>query len=224
MRHAAAIIMVFLVIAAMANIAVAWACERFISVRVIDTNLIARERRTEFARDEAGPGNRGHGWVMDAYASTGTEMVRYSDTDRQSILRRSGWPFRSMCCVVEYRPDASSTWTKHVRGGLPIAGFNFLSRDVSGLGLAMGMQGIERVLPLRPLWPGFVLNTMFWASALWLLWMIPRWLRSLWWGIRHKCTRCGYPVGVSPVCTECGRTIKGLVRRGKVRGVATLSS
>jgi hypothetical protein len=215
MRRAAFVILTFLLLGAVMTVIVAWLCERYISVRMIDTNLIARERRTEFEGHEVGPDKLSHRWVMDAYSSAGAEIVRFSDTDLQAEIRRSGWPFRSMCCEVEHRSDALSHWTKSVHGGMPIKGFNFLSRDLPGMGLAMGMQGIDRVLPRRPLWIGFLLDSLFFAMSLWILWMMPRWMRSVFWGCTRKCMRCGYPVGISQVCTECGGRIHRFARRGK---------
>jgi len=64
-----------------------------------------------------------------------------------------------------------------------------------------------RALPLRPLWPGFAINTVFYAGVLWVLWATPFALRRM---IRHRrgrCAQCGYPIGQSPVCTECGAAV-----------------
>ena len=59
-------------------------------------------------------------------------------------------------------------------------------------------------LPLDPLWFGFVGNTLFYAAV--FLCTLPAWrfLRSTIRVARSRCPRCSYPVGVSPVCTECG--------------------
>jgi hypothetical protein len=68
----------------------------------------------------------------------------------------------------------------------------------------------------RPIWPGFAINTVFYAAILWLLFAAPFALRK-WRRIRRgMCAKCGYdlrgsphpsplPVGVGvPVCPECG--------------------
>ncbi len=60
------------------------------------------------------------------------------------------------------------------------------------------------ILPWRPLWPGFAINMIFYATLPWLL--IPglvalrRFLRVR----RGLCPKCAYPMGESSVCTECG--------------------
>jgi hypothetical protein len=64
------------------------------------------------------------------------------------------------------------------------------------------------VLPYLPLWPGIAINTIFYALILWLLFFAPfawRRRRRL---KRGLCPACAYPVGGSPVCTECGTTVK----------------
>jgi hypothetical protein len=65
-----------------------------------------------------------------------------------------------------------------------------------------------RLLPLLPLWPGFAINTIFYAAMLWLLWVAPGKIRRF---IRirgHRCPACGYQIapggGIGPVCSECG--------------------
>ena len=63
-----------------------------------------------------------------------------------------------------------------------------------------------RALPLRPIWPGFAINTISYVAILWLLFAFPGALRRF---IRRKrgyCTRCGYDLRINPGrCPECGR-------------------
>jgi len=64
-----------------------------------------------------------------------------------------------------------------------------------------------RALPLCPIWPGFGINTAFYAVVLWLLFAVPSSLRR-WRRIRRGlCPKCAYPVGTSEVCTECGMRV-----------------
>src|SRR5262249_17329132 len=64
------------------------------------------------------------------------------------------------------------------------------------------VQGLS--LPLQPLWPGFAINTVFYAAVLWGLFAGPFALRRTIRRRRGQCAACGYPVGASKVCTECG--------------------
>ena len=63
-------------------------------------------------------------------------------------------------------------------------------------------------LPVRPIWPGFAINTLFYAAILWMLFAAPfalqRWRRIK----RGLCPKCAYPVGTSDKCTECGTGIR----------------
>ena len=64
----------------------------------------------------------------------------------------------------------------------------------------------------RLLSAGLVLNPVMvgtGASAIllapWLVWVLVRRTRRR---SRDECARCGYPIGVSPVCTECGQVVR----------------
>ncbi len=55
-----------------------------------------------------------------------------------------------------------------------------------------------------PVWPGFAINTLFYAGILWVMFAAPFALRGRK-RIKHGlCPACAYPVGESEVCTECG--------------------
>ncbi len=63
------------------------------------------------------------------------------------------------------------------------------------------------MVPIRPVWPGFALNTLFYAALLWLLIPGPFVLRRFLRVRRGLCPKCAYPMGESAVCTECGRAL-----------------
>ena len=67
-------------------------------------------------------------------------------------------------------------------------------------------RGVE-FLPISPLWPGFAVNTLFYAVGLWLLIPGPFVLRRFIRGRRGLCTACAYPRGESDVCSECGKAL-----------------
>ncbi len=81
---------------------------------------------------------------------------------------------------------------------------------VLGSDVLSGQPG--RFLPLRPVWPGFAINTLFYAAILWLLIPGPFVLRRLIRQRRGLCPKCAYPMGESAVCTECGRELPQRVR------------
>ncbi len=63
------------------------------------------------------------------------------------------------------------------------------------------------VLGIRPVWPGFALNTIFYAALAWGLWQVPLAIRL---GRRRRkglCVRCGYDLkglATGATCPECG--------------------
>jgi hypothetical protein len=67
---------------------------------------------------------------------------------------------------------------------------------------------VRTALPLNPLFPGFPINTVFYASILWMLFAGPGWIRRRVRIKRGLCPACAYPVGSSPVCTECGKPVR----------------
>ena len=64
-----------------------------------------------------------------------------------------------------------------------------------------------RFIPLHPMWPGFAVNTVLYATILWLLICGPFALRRFIRLRRGLCPKCSYPAGESPVCTECGKAL-----------------
>ena len=97
------------------------------------------------------------------------------------VFVQSGWPSRSM--------EGSM---RMPRRGPPVLSYVLRS---GGL------------LPLRPIWPGFAINTLFYATILWLwiysLSALSRFLRVR----RGLCPKCAYPMGESAICSECGITL-----------------
>ena len=76
-------------------------------------------------------------------------------------------------------------------------------------------------LPWRPIWPGFVVNTLLFAAAVWVLFAVPLGVRRIIRARGGRCPQCGYPAGASGVCPECGT---GLGARGIDDPSATTSA
>jgi hypothetical protein len=67
------------------------------------------------------------------------------------------------------------------------------------------------LLPWRPMWPGFAINTVFYAVIVWGCWLVlsvPFVLRRRRRIKRGLCPACAYPIGESEVCTECGAAVR----------------
>jgi hypothetical protein len=66
----------------------------------------------------------------------------------------------------------------------------------------------EGTITQSPVCPGFAINTIFYAAILWVLFFAPGKVRRSMRRRRGLCPACGYPVGMSEVCTECGLPIR----------------
>ena len=72
-------------------------------------------------------------------------------------------------------------------------------------------------LPTWPVWPGFAINTIFYAAIVWALLAVPGMVKRRRRIRRGLCVGCGYPLGSSPVCSECGTP---LFQRDALHGVS----
>ena len=71
-------------------------------------------------------------------------------------------------------------------------------------------RGYGSELPLLPIWPGFAINTIFYATILWMLALAPFTARRI---IRRKrglCLNCGYDLRgtAQMICSECGHEVR----------------
>jgi predicted RNA-binding Zn-ribbon protein involved in translation (DUF1610 family) len=61
--------------------------------------------------------------------------------------------------------------------------------------------------PYLPLWPGFALNTLFYAVLAWGVWQVPLAMRRRSRRRAGRCIKCGYDLRATPAaspCPECG--------------------
>ena len=64
-----------------------------------------------------------------------------------------------------------------------------------------------RLVPLRPAWTGFLLNVIvYWVVLVGSI-EITILIRSIVRRSKNCCVSCGYPIGHSPVCTECSAPV-----------------
>jgi hypothetical protein len=128
-----------------------------------------------------------------------------------------------MCVYLKAEDDPH--FTQHAdfvlrrRAGLPLrsleAALWLNSRDSRTVNDGAWDVALQRwpqraIIPLRPVWPGFAVNTAYWAMVLWFavadLRLVRRHIRRR----RGRCVKCGYDLrgqpaeGAAPGCPECG--------------------
>ena len=134
--------------------------------------------------------------LLDVPAAS--QYAPLNDDDFRTIDAR-GWPFLGLWGGVQ-EPNPNTTFGPRAPSRTYYA---LVWNDGQPLTNRMAAER-HVVLPLRPIWPGFASNTIFYAALLWLLigalFVLRRFLRLK----RGLCPKCAYPVGESPICSECG--------------------
>jgi hypothetical protein len=192
MKRRALKLVVFLLLGAIINVAVAWGCQRWNAFGYLGVPLVFREKIVIISPPselEYIPHAKIEGWAFGIhrvryYGVWKHEPWKLHDQDWLEV-HCAGWPLFCLC---------GETWTK--AAGQP--------NSTQWMCTVNRNSCDSLVFPLRPLWPGFAINTIFYAAVLWVLFAVPgrvrRWRRIK----RGVCVRCAYPVGASDVCTECG--------------------
>ncbi len=200
MRRRLLTIAIFLLAGAVMNVAVAWGCavtpSATLAIWIAPTQNSDEDRRwgshhapADFPRTTEG---RTRSPVVQ---SVGIEVVTFYEkwdgkmmangTGALAIRSRYGWPVLAVEGAVWYKGGPSP--------------------------LGSLLWWLWRV-PLLPIWPGFAINTLFYAVILWLAIPGPFALRRFIRVRRGLCPKCAYPIGESAVCTECGAELGGPTR------------
>jgi hypothetical protein len=211
MHRTAARILLSLFLGALTNIAIAWASclwlptapsevtyfedwqTRFPDVHPVPgrgdsitaAHLYERSRVTEYSMDCVTQGSE-------------SPLSQVKTLTHRNVTCRAGFPLPSFVGTVPGTPDAIF-W--------PRTTFDWCKKHAGAV--RVQWPGTEpRALPYGPLWPGLLLNTASYAAGAWLLIALPGTIRHRR-RVRHNlCPHCAYPIGTSPVCTECGRPLE----------------
>ncbi len=143
--------------------------------------------------------------VQVPYWSRASTPPTQSDYETPSLWEDArGWPMRSLVSF-------SAAGQEVLVSGLHVASRELSAdKDLHGwridLGGTQGPMNLPRVLPLRPILLGFVIDSLSYAAILWPLICGPFALRR---HIRRKrglCVSCGYDLRHADheVCPECG--------------------
>ena len=121
-----------------------------------------------------------------------------------SLAVLSGWPLSTLSATTRI-PDSILPRASWMNGVEVPASFHPAS--VAGQGRFAQFPTIRRPLPLRIEWSGAILGSLFWAAAMGLPLMVARYIRRYRRLIHAKCPACGYPLGATATCSECGERL-----------------
>ncbi len=130
--------------------------------------------------------------------SAATENATYFA--RTQSTRRAGWPFLSF--ETRHESPSAREWRPRY-----LTDYVWINSFEEGLWV-WGPAGQEQiVIPLKPRWPGFIANTLLYATLLWLLAAAFITTRAARRRRRGRCPHCNYDLGGLKTCPECGRSL-----------------
>ena len=194
MTQYARILVAFLLLGALTNIAVSWACVWF-------------TRKTQWVEVPPPPVKRADGWLWkppagwperaqepESMRRPGVTLVRVVHwqprrTAHQMHSIRSGWPWNAM----------ESRWESPSQQAPVESSYDFGIQVVSGSRFGYGVS-----LPLRPIPRPFVLNAIAYSMLGGVPWYLMRVVKRRVRATRGHCTSCGYSVIGLERCPECG--------------------
>lgn len=211
-------IVVFLLLGAVVNVAVAWACAAWVDPYLgehyqadMDEGVWAVEKGSGlglivvlswwWGNEGAAKGTppravEKHLPTWAPPTPVDSTLAKTVDTSRTDIA--AGWPYLALAgeAIVRYAPGPARRPLSVQASGIEISAF--------------GLGERYRLLPLKPLWPGFWLNTILYALVTVALWLcIGEGSRRIHRILRRKrglCIKCGYDLrgDLSSGCPECG--------------------
>lgn len=201
-----------LLLGAMLNVSLAWALAIAHGTPTkIDRNRTQSPSTTDLRPDELqwlaltdwSPDGGDIGCLRHDFHAFGFQQWSYrSSYEPIDVVVVCGWPMRAFREEWQYRclPPGRYIGAPSEMGVWRVPNFGRLIRS-------QGEPEKKLYLPVTPQWGGLIVNTGLYAALIWLAlgglrdWR--RWQRRR----RGQCRHCGYPIGASPVCTECGRPV-----------------
>ena len=233
-------LLLFLLLGAIINIAVAWGC-----AGCLDPSREFSNPSSTGYSSRYGPCWRYNEWhqpggarliaeEQTGYWNAGAQTPPYVSSESEAFV--PDWSVLSSIPAEEPYPNTGRDWIDDVHGwpcyalrstfgpfhgfvnridvadGIPLAGYTrpfivwWSSHQMGGMHSRSLPE--PRSLPLRPLWPGFAINTIFYAAIVWILVAVAEGVCRRQRIKRGLCPACAYPVGASDICTECGKPVK----------------
>lgn len=128
-------------------------------------------------------------YIVD-YRKTIKEMAALLSS-KDEILLQTGWPFKAFSGLQIENREKELRVLQLINGCLVVSN-NWTDGEEPW------------IIPIRPIWMGLASNTLLYAGIIWALLFAPGTIKRLLRRRKRQCHFCGYPIGVSEVCTECG--------------------
>ncbi len=205
MKHLASRLLFLIVIGAVINVAVTWALAIWTGSVTFDAQLTASLRRHRFEAEGRSDRVRQESiWIDRALRGAGLDLVIVKREQPAEIvhLYRAGWPFRAM--QGESRPTTAGK--PEYAWAVPLSSKVTLRAELVVVKAKVLTSLATRVVPLRPVWPGFLGNTVLYTvvavGVIGCAWLVRRAYRR--W--RGRCIGCGYDLrgDLDRGCPECG--------------------
>ena len=225
-------LVVLLLLGAIVNVAVAWGMRFWsdlhrqgstvVSLDDVPGELLREIRWTAtselwYARIRLAGTGIEETWFVESSAAGELEYgdPRYSLRPRVSHRRVSAWMLEGWRQDL-WNPDSLVEvrigWPARTFGGRYYSTRSATSQKAEGVihlpdSLIQFTRGKSRFdLPIKPIWSGFAINTIFYAAILWLLSLGPSATRRLIRRKRGRCIKCGYDLrgDLTGGCPECG--------------------
>ncbi len=232
MRRALTTVAVLLFVGATVNVAVAWACCLWLEVfrgqfesaykRVSSSERIRAARFTragatyfesERIRGRFGVNpsvvQRDPEDLIPRWTGLRTQGASYEAGAVPSEYRGvdlRGWPMPSLWLELVNEPSGAGTLA--VVGGLDTGRLRRVTWSATPTVLSRHGNVFPVALPLRPRWPGFVVNTIAYAAVTAVIVWLLQTVRRRWRMRQGRCPTCGFPVGATTTCSECGSTVR----------------
>ena len=126
------------------------------------------------------------------------------------VIYNKGLAFRTVYMIELRRTERSQpnghTFERKMLGWPMLSLQSSIWDDPTQRATLRGVFFLSNLWPIEPIWPGFAINTVFYAAVLWGLFAVPgrvrRWRRIK----RGQCASCGYSLreNTSDKCPECG--------------------
>ena len=214
-------LVVFLLLGAVVNVAVAWGIALLVDFGVVqDTLGGAKSRRGDWVvfQHVAGGAIRIRAlvvsgdnieeyeqyamppWLLPLWGPLAVQVrQQVIDEPFVRVADAYGWPTYSLWCAFAWN---TAQWPNVLTDPRLSA---ILITSPMGGNYALS----QRALPLRPIWRGFAINTIFYAAIVWMLTLGPFAARRFIRNKRGLCIKCGYDLrgAEHEVCPECGLAI-----------------